>query len=52
VGTSNLIDSTPSTVKRFVLVTSVGVERYTQFPFAILNSFGEPRWERGTKGGN
>ncbi|KAG2442594.1 hypothetical protein HXX76_002679 [Chlamydomonas incerta] len=49
VGTSNLIDSTPSTVKRFVLVTSVGVERYTEFPFAILNSFGVLKYKRDSE---
>ncbi|KAG2448365.1 hypothetical protein HYH02_006947 [Chlamydomonas schloesseri] len=49
VGTSNLIDSTPSTIKRFVLVTSVGVERYTQFPFAILNSFGVLKYKRDSE---
>lgn len=35
----NLIKAAPKTIKRFVMVTSAGVERYDQFPFSILNSF-------------
>ncbi|GLC44421.1 hypothetical protein PLESTB_000471700 [Pleodorina starrii] len=46
VATRNLIDSTPSTVKRFVLVTSVGVERFREFPFAVLNLFGVLKYKR------
>ncbi|GIL73105.1 hypothetical protein Vretifemale_3318 [Volvox reticuliferus] len=46
VATSNLIDSTPSTIKRFVLVTSVGVERFKEFPFNILNLFGVLKYKR------
>ncbi|KXZ56794.1 hypothetical protein GPECTOR_1g715 [Gonium pectorale] len=49
VGTQNLIDSTPSSVKRFVLVTSVGVERFKEFPFAILNSFGVLKYKRDSE---
>lgn len=41
VATSNLIEATPKDIKRFVMVSSVGVERYNQFPFIILNLFGE-----------
>ncbi|GLI69068.1 hypothetical protein VaNZ11_013612, partial [Volvox africanus] len=49
VGTSNLIDSTSSTIKRFVLVTSVGVERFTEFPFSILNLFGVLKYKRDSE---
>ena len=38
--TGNLIRSTPKGVKRFVLVTSAGVERFNKLPFSILNLFG------------
>ncbi len=45
VATRNLIDLArkakgAQAPKRFVLVSSVGVERYKEFPFAILNLFG------------
>jgi hypothetical protein len=42
VGTTNLIKAAPSSLKRFVLVTSAGVERPKEFPWAILNTFGAP----------
>ena len=40
VATGNLIKATPKGIKRFVLVTSAGVERYNKLPFSILNIFG------------
>ena len=40
IATGNLIRATPKGVKRFVLVTSAGVERYNKLPFSILNLFG------------
>ncbi|KAG2499927.1 hypothetical protein HYH03_002214 [Edaphochlamys debaryana] len=46
VATCNLIDSTPASVKRFVLVSSVGVERFDQLPFSVLNSFGVLKYKR------
>lgn len=36
----NLIEASPKDLKRFVLNTSVGVERFGSFPFFILNAFG------------
>lgn len=40
-GPLNLIKACPKTLKRFVFVTSAGVERQKEFPWAILNTFGE-----------
>ena len=40
IATGNLIKATPKSVKRFVLVTSAGVERFNKLPFSILNLFG------------
>ncbi|KAI8469340.1 MAG: hypothetical protein J3K34DRAFT_513480 [Monoraphidium minutum] len=39
-GTQNLIRVTPRDIKRFVFVTSAGVERTGEFPWLILNAFG------------
>lgn len=36
----NLVHACPKSLKRFVLTTSAGVERYNQLPFSILNLFG------------
>ena len=50
VSVSNLIKACPPSLKRFTLTTSAGVERSGQFPFAILNLFGESQgrcFERG-----
>lgn len=44
IATGNLIRATPKGVKRFVLVTSAGVERFNKLPFSILNLFGKPRY--------
>lgn len=44
IATGNLIRATPKGVKRFVLVTSAGVERFNKLPFSILNLFGKPCW--------
>lgn len=41
IATGNLIRATPKGIKRFVLVTSAGVERYNKLPFSILNLFGK-----------
>lgn len=44
----NLVRACPPSLKRFVLTTSAGVERSGQFPFSILNLFGEERgWAKG-----
>lgn len=39
-GPQNLLKACPKTLKRFVFVTSAGVERQKEFPWAILNTFG------------
>lgn len=49
VGISNLVDAAaqaPRALKRFVLTTSAGVERYDQLPFSILNLFGVLKFKR------
>jgi hypothetical protein len=40
-GPHNLLKACPKSLKRFVFVTSAGVERRTEMPWAILNTFGE-----------
>lgn len=40
VATTALIRNSPETVSRFVLTSSVGVDRSGQLPFSILNLFG------------
>ncbi len=40
LGNQNLINVMPPNLKRFILVSSVGVERSDQFPYKILNLFG------------
>lgn len=42
-GPLNLIQACPKTLKRFVFVTSAGVERQKELPWAILNTFGEAK---------
>ncbi|GAX80533.1 hypothetical protein CEUSTIGMA_g7971.t1 [Chlamydomonas eustigma] len=46
IATSNLIKKTPQNVKRFIYVTSAGVERQTQLPWVILNAFGVLKYKR------
>ncbi|KAL0049990.1 hypothetical protein WJX82_002194 [Trebouxia sp. C0006] len=46
IATGNLIRATPKGIKRFVLVTSAGVERYNKLPFSILNLFGVLKFKR------
>lgn len=40
LGNQNLINVMPSNLKRFVLVSSQGVEKSDKFPYKILNLFG------------
>lgn len=50
VSVRNLVRACPASLKRFVLTTSAGVERSGQFPFSILNLFGEERgWAQGAR---
>jgi uncharacterized protein YbjT (DUF2867 family) len=39
-GVSNLVEVAPKNLKQFVFISSCGVERKTEFPYSILNSFG------------
>eukprot|EP01023_Acetabularia_acetabulum_P028502 TRINITY_DN26906_c0_g2_i2.p1 TRINITY_DN26906_c0_g2~~TRINITY_DN26906_c0_g2_i2.p1 ORF type:complete len:283 (+),score=41.95 TRINITY_DN26906_c0_g2_i2:149-997(+) len=45
----NLVDGTPANIKRFALVTSVGVTRQTEFPYCILNWFGVLKYKRAAE---
>lgn len=46
IAVKNLIEATPSSIQRFILTTSAGVERSNQFPFIILNAFGVLKYKR------
>jgi uncharacterized protein YbjT (DUF2867 family) len=39
-GVRNLVSAAPEDLKRFVFISSAGVERKDQFPYSILNAFG------------
>ncbi|MEM1392688.1 MAG: SDR family oxidoreductase [Cyanobacteria bacterium P01_D01_bin.116] len=39
-GVSNLVEVAPKDLKQFVFISSCGVERKSEFPYSILNSFG------------
>ncbi len=39
-GVRNLVSAAPRDLKRFVFISSAGVERKDQFPYSILNAFG------------
>ena len=39
-GISNLVEVAPKDLKQFVFISSCGVERKSDFPYSILNSFG------------
>ncbi|MBD0335110.1 MAG: SDR family oxidoreductase [Cyanobacteria bacterium Co-bin13] len=40
LGVANLVAATPADLRRFVFVSSVGIQRQKQFPFSALNAFG------------
>ncbi|HEY9762752.1 MAG TPA: SDR family oxidoreductase [Trichocoleus sp.] len=40
VGVANLVAAAPRSLRRFVFISSVGIERKNQFPFSALNAFG------------
>lgn len=46
VGNKNLLAALPPTVKRIIFVSSVGVTRYNQLPYNILNLFGVLRCKK------
>ncbi|EIE24967.1 hypothetical protein COCSUDRAFT_83659, partial [Coccomyxa subellipsoidea C-169] len=50
VAMKNLIEATPTSVKRFVLTTSAGVDRSNQLPFNILNLFGVLKFKKASEG--
>lgn len=48
IGTKNLVEAAQAVpgLRRFVLVSSVGVDRYNSFPFVILNAFGVLKYKK------
>lgn len=40
IGVANLVAAAPRSLQRFVFVSSVGINRKSQFPFSALNAFG------------
>ncbi|MBD0268059.1 MAG: NAD(P)H-binding protein, partial [Cyanobacteria bacterium Co-bin8] len=40
LGVANLVAAAPADLKRFVFISSVGIQRQKQFPFSALNAFG------------
>lgn len=46
ISTKNFLDFCPKTVHRILLVSSIGVTRYNQLPFNILNLFGVLKYKR------
>jgi uncharacterized protein YbjT (DUF2867 family) len=40
VGVTNLVQAAPKDLRRFLLISSCGVERQQIFPYSVLNSFG------------
>uniref|UniRef100_A0A383VWN8 NAD(P)-binding domain-containing protein n=1 Tax=Tetradesmus obliquus TaxID=3088 RepID=A0A383VWN8_TETOB len=48
-GPHNLLSACPKSLKRFVFVTSAGVERRTEMPWAILNTFGVLKFKRDSE---
>lgn len=45
-GVRNLVSALPSTVKRFVLVSSVGVTKSNELPWSIMNLFGVLKYKK------
>lgn len=45
-GVRNLISILPSTLKRFVLVSSVGVTKFNELPWSIMNLFGVLKYKK------
>ncbi len=40
MGVSNLVNAAPKDLKRFVFVSSIGIDRKDKFPYSLLNGFG------------
>ncbi|KAG9443633.1 hypothetical protein H6P81_014973 [Aristolochia fimbriata] len=45
-GVRNLVSSLPRTLKRLVLVSSVGVTKYNELPWSIMNLFGVLKFKK------
>ncbi|KAK9123274.1 hypothetical protein Sjap_012876 [Stephania japonica] len=45
-GVRNLVSALPSTVKRLVLVSSVGVTKFNELPWSIMNLFGVLKFKK------
>lgn len=48
-GPHNLLKACPKSLKRFIFVTSAGVERRSEMPWAILNTFGVLKFKRDSE---
>nr|AFK43374.1 unknown [Lotus japonicus] len=46
VGVKNLVSALPSSVKRVVLVSSIGVTKYNELPWSIMNLFGVLKYKK------
>ncbi|XP_066379908.1 uncharacterized protein At5g02240-like [Miscanthus floridulus] len=45
-GIRNLVSALPQTIKRLVLVSSVGVTKYNEMPWSIMNLFGVLKYKK------
>uniref|UniRef100_A0A0D3FIK8 NAD(P)-binding domain-containing protein n=1 Tax=Oryza barthii TaxID=65489 RepID=A0A0D3FIK8_9ORYZ len=45
-GTRNLVSAMPRTIKRLVLVSSIGVTKYNELPWSIMNLFGVLKYKK------
>lgn len=45
-GIRNLVSALPQTVKRLVLVSSIGVTKYNEIPWSIMNLFGVLKYKK------
>ncbi|KAI3968170.1 hypothetical protein MKX01_018473 [Papaver californicum] len=45
-GVRNLVSAIPPTIKRFVLVSSVGVTKFNELPWSIMNLFGVLKYKK------
>lgn len=45
-GLRNLVSLLPSTMKRFVLVSSIGVTKFNELPWSIMNLFGVLKYKK------
>ncbi|KAG4393479.1 hypothetical protein GLYMA_03G092500v4 [Glycine max] len=46
VGLKNLVSALPSSVKRVVLVSSIGVTKFNELPWSIMNLFGVLKYKK------